>query len=124
MIDIFNNYILQREELLARIAQELQLDKTRIERMESAYNAVAELLRNDKDFFDGLVIEVYAQGSKRIGATVRPINNSDFDLDVVLHIFDPYYRHSPQEIYNALVKALEKDGYYKTILEKKTLRKT
>ena len=119
MLDIFNNYVLQREELLARIAQELQLDKTRIERMESAYNAVAELLRNDKDFFDGLVIEVYAQGSKRIGATVRPINNSDFDLDVVLHIFDPYYRHSPQEIYNALVKALEKDGYYKTILEKK-----
>lgn len=32
MIDIFDNYILQREELLARIAQELQLDKTRLER--------------------------------------------------------------------------------------------
>ena len=119
MLDIFNNYPLQREELLARIAQELQLDKTRLERMESAYNAVAELLKNDKDFFDGLVIEVYAQGSKRIGATVRPFNKADFDLDVVLHIFDPYFRHSPEEIYNALVKALEKDGYYKTILEKK-----
>ncbi|WP_270087088.1 nucleotidyltransferase domain-containing protein [Sphingobacterium sp. SYP-B4668] len=119
MLDIFNNYPLQREELLARIAQELQLDKTRLDRMESAYNAVAELLKNDKDFFDGLVIEVYAQGSKRIGATVRPFNKADFDLDVVLHIFDAYHRHSPEEIYNALVKALEKDGYYKTILEKK-----
>ncbi|WP_104384432.1 nucleotidyltransferase [Sphingobacterium sp. HMA12] len=119
MVDIFNNYILQREELLARIAQELQLDNTRIQRMESAYNAVSELLKNDKDFFDGLVIEVYAQGSKRIGATVRPINDADFDLDVVLHIYDPFYRHSPSEIYNALVKALEKDGYYRTILEKK-----
>jgi len=51
MIDIFDNYILQREELLARIAQELQLDKTRLERMESAYNAVAELLKKDEDFF-------------------------------------------------------------------------
>lgn len=119
MLDIFNDYVIQREELLARIAQELQLDKTRLVRMESAYNAVAELLKNDKDFFDGLIIEVYAQGSMRIGATVRPINKSDFDLDVVLHIFDPYYRYAPEEIYNALIKALEKDGYYKTILEKK-----
>lgn len=119
MLDIFNDYVLQREELLARIAQELQLDKTRLERMESAYNAVAELLKKDKDFFDGLVIEVYAQGSKRIGATVRPINNADFDLDVVLHIYDPFYRHSPEAIYNALVRALEKDAYYKSILEKK-----
>ena len=51
MIDIFENYALQREELLARIAQELQLDKTRLDRMESAYNTVAELLKNDEDFF-------------------------------------------------------------------------
>lgn len=119
MVDIFENYILQREELLARIAQELQLDKTRLNRMESAYNAVSELLKNDEDFFDGLIVEVYAQGSKRIGTTVRPINDEDFDLDVVLHIYDPYYNHTPEQIYNALVKALEKDDYYKTIMEKK-----
>ncbi len=119
MIDIFKDYVLQREELLARIAQELQLDKTRLERMETAYNAVAEMLKKDNDFFDHLIIEIYAQGSKRIGTTVKPINNEDFDLDVVLHIYDPYYNHSPEEIYNALVKALEKDGYYKSIMEKK-----
>ncbi|MGE9313214.1 nucleotidyltransferase [Niabella sp. CJ426] len=119
MIDIFNNYPLQREELLARIAQELQLDKTRLDRMESAYHAIAELLRNDEDFFDGLVIEVYAQGSKRIGTTVKPINNEDFDLDTVLHIYDPYYNHSSEQIYNALVRALEKDAYYKSIMQKK-----
>lgn len=119
MIDIFKNYELQREELLARIAQELQLDKTRLERMESAYNAVAELLKNDPEFFDGLIIEVYAQGSKRIGVTVKPINGEDFDLDTVLHIYGPYYKYSPEEIYNALVKALEKNAYYKSIMEKK-----
>ena len=66
MIDIFKDYVLQREELLARIAQELQLDKTRLERMETAYNAVAEVLKKDDDFFNDLEIEVYAQGSKRI----------------------------------------------------------
>ncbi|MEQ8574481.1 MAG: hypothetical protein RIB63_10490, partial [Fulvivirga sp.] len=119
MIDIFNDYVLQREELLARIAQELQLNRTRIEKMESAYNAVSEVLKKDEDFFDGLVIEIYAQGSKRIETTVKPINDEDFDLDTVLHVYDPYYNHSPEQIYTALVKALEKGGY-KDIMEKKT----
>ena len=120
MIDIFDDYILQREELLARIAHELQLDRTRFERMQSAYNAVSELLKNDHDFFDGLVIELYAQGSVRIETTVKPINSEDFDLDAVLHIFDPYYNYSPEEIYNALVRALGRDSYYKKIMQKKS----
>lgn len=119
MIDIYKDYFLQREELLARIAQELQLDKSRTVRMETAYNAVSDLLKKDNDFFDGLQIEVYAQGSKRIGTTVKPINGEDFDLDIVLHIYDPYYNYSPEVIFNALVKSLEKDSYYKEIMEKK-----
>lgn len=119
MIDINKDYFLQREELLARIAQELQLDKSRAERMETAYNAVADLLKKDNDFFESLEIEVYAQGSKRIGTTVKPINGEDFDLDIVLHIYDPFFNHTPERIYNALVRSLEKDSYYKEIMEKK-----
>src|SRR5690606_37597057 len=119
MIDIFKDYRLQREELLARIAQELQLDKTRLERMENAYHAVAEVLKKDNDFFNDLEIEVYAQGSKRTGTTVKPINGEDFDLDTVLHIYDLFSNHSPEEVYNALIRALEKDAYYKSIMEKK-----
>lgn len=119
MIDIFNDYRLQREELLARIAQELQLDKTRLERMETAYNAVYDLLKKDETFFEDLDVEIYAQGSKRIGTTVRPINGEDFDLDTVLHIYDIFSKHNPTEIYNALVRVIESDGYYKTIYQKK-----
>lgn len=120
MIDIFKNYELQREELLARIAQELQLDKTRLERMEQAYNAVSEILKKDDSFFKDLEIEIYAQGSKRIGTTTKPINGEDFDLDTVLHIYDVYANHSPEKIYNELVRVIESDTYYKSIREKKS----
>ncbi len=120
MIDIYTNYRLQREELLARIAQELQLDKTRLARMESAYETVAGILKEDKDFYEGLTVEVYAQGSKRIGTTVKPINDEDFDLDIVLHLYDPYYKHTPSELYNNLASALERNQNYKSILERKT----
>lgn len=119
MIDIFKDYQLQREELLARIAQELQLDKTRMERMESAYKAVFDLLKKDETFFNNLEIEIYVQGSKRIGTTVKPINDEDFDLDTVLHIYDLFSNHTPEQVYNELVRVIEKDGYYKTICEKK-----
>lgn len=119
MIDIFKDYQLQREELLARIAQELQLDKTRMERMESAYKAVFDLLKKDETFFNNLEIEIYVQGSKRIGTTVKPINDEDFDLDTVLHIYDLFSNHSPEQVYNELVRVIENDGYYKTICEKK-----
>lgn len=119
MIDIFKDYQLQREELLARIAQELQLDKTRMERMESAYKAVFDLLKKDETFFNNLEIEIYVQGSKRIGTTVKPINDEDFDLDTVLHIYDLFSNHTPEQVYNELVRVIENDGYYKTICEKK-----
>ena len=119
MSNIFNRYEIRREELLARIAQQLELDPSRRGRMESAYNAVFELLKKDEDFFNDIEIELYPQGSKRIGTTVKPINGDDFDLDVVLHIFEFYSVNDPLKVYDALVKALEKNEYYKSILEKK-----
>ena len=109
---IFSNYKLQREELLARIAQELELDETRKNKMETAYNSVYELLKKESDFFKNLEILIYPQGSAKIGTTVKPINGEDFDLDTVLHIYDPYYNHKPKTIYDALVKVLENDGYW------------
>lgn len=119
MIDIFSNYRLQREELLARIAQEIQLDKTRFERMETAYKAVYDLLKKDETFFKDLEIELYSHGSTRIGTPIKPINEDDFDLDMVLHIYDLHSNHKPADIYNALVRVIESDAYYKSICEKK-----
>jgi hypothetical protein len=87
--------------------------------MESAYKAVFDLLKKDELFFNNLDIELYSQGSKRIGTTVKPINGDDFDLDTVMHIYDIYSKFTPEYIYNALVRVIESDAYYKTIYEKK-----
>lgn len=116
---VFKSYEIRREELLARIAHQLELNPTRAERMESAYNAIFELLKKDEAFFAGVEIELYVQGSKRIGTTVKPINGDDFDLDIVLHIHVLHGRYNPEDVFNALVEALERDPYYKSIMEKK-----
>ena len=60
---------LQREDILTRIAVSLELDETRKQRMESAYNAVYDILEKDEVFFSKVDFLVYPQGSKAIGTT-------------------------------------------------------
>ncbi|WP_131539766.1 nucleotidyltransferase domain-containing protein [Pedobacter nototheniae] len=119
MEDIFLNYQLQREELLARIAENLQLDNTRKARMEQAYKAISELIDLDEGFFKDLQIDVYPQGSVLTGTTVKPYRSSEFDLDIVLQINELYQLFTPFEIYDALLKKLENDGRYSDKIEKK-----
>lgn len=117
--DLFKNYFLQREELLARIAQSLQLDESRKERMESAYRSVSATLNNDKGFFENTDVDVYPQGSVASGTTTRPLTGSEFDLDIVVHIKSIYSNYLPNQIYTELLKVLESDERYKDKIIKK-----
>lgn len=119
MESLFNNYPLEREELLARIAQGLQLDQTRLARMDSAYRAIAELIEKDEQFFKKYRVEVYAQGSRRISTTVKPLQGSEFDLDIVLQVFQSYSSFSAQRIFDELCRVLESNDTYKKKMIKK-----
>lgn len=118
-LDLFKNYTLQREELLARIAQSLQLDEGRKARMESAYRSVSNILNNDQGFFKNIDVDVYPQGSVASGTTTKPLINFEFDLDIVVHIKSSYNNYTPNQIYNELVKVLENDERYKNRIIKK-----
>jgi hypothetical protein len=48
---LFKNKNTQLDDLLARIAEQIQLDDTRKERMETAYRAIESLLNEDTGFF-------------------------------------------------------------------------
>jgi hypothetical protein len=116
-----NNSKAQLDDLLARAAEKLQLDKTRKEKMESSYNAIQEFLEKDEYFFNKLEFEIYPQGSIRIGTTVKPLSKNEFDLDIVLHIKnESYERIDPNTVYNALWSRLKRDGVYGEKVEQKT----
>ncbi|MBS1572177.1 MAG: nucleotidyltransferase [Bacteroidetes bacterium] len=118
-LDLFKNYALQREELLARIAQSLQLDESRKERMESAYRSVSTVIDSDQGFFKDIDVDVYPQGSVASGTTTKPLTGSEFDLDIVVHIKSVYSKYTPNQIYNELIKVLEIDDRYKDKIVKK-----
>lgn len=109
----------KKDELLAIIASNLELDETRKNQMESAYKAVNDVLSRDENFFKGYTISVYAQGSLLIGTTIKPLSGKEFDLDIVLHIEDSYRNHSPSEIYDELYRVLSNHGTYRALLQKK-----
>lgn len=103
----------QLEDLLARIAESIQLDDTRKNRMESAYKAIEDLLNNDNDFFKQLDFEVYPQGSISIGTTVKPTAKNEFDLDIVVHLLIDWVEYNPETVYNNLKRVLLGNENYK-----------
>lgn len=81
------SYDLQVEDLLQRLCSILQLNTSHYEKAEKYYKAVAEWLKEDPLFKD-FDLEIYPQGSVRIGTTVKPSAKEEFDVDLVLEIQD------------------------------------
>ena len=109
-----SNKTAQIDDLLARAAEKLQLDKTRREKIENSYKAIQEVLENDQIYFNSKNFEIYPHGSVRIGTTVKPIGKNEFDLDIVLHIRDSVYGQTdPMKVFNELKRVLSANGNYK-----------
>lgn len=116
-----NSKTTQIDDLLARAAEKLQLDKTRREKIESSYKSIQEVLENDQDYFDTKNFEIYPQGSVRIGTTVKPLSKNEFDLDIVLHIQDRVFEQTdPLKVFNELKRVLQENGTYEDKVEAKT----
>lgn len=108
----------QIDDLLDRMAEEVQLDKTRRDRMKSSYEAVKEWIESDEKFFKPHKYDVYPHGSVRIMTTVKPFGREEFDLDIAIHL--KYGTpHSPERIYNELRRRLNEHGLYRDVLEAK-----
>ena len=112
------NKATQIDDLLDKMAEEVQLDSTRYERMKSSYEAVKNWIEDDEIFFKPYKYDVYPHGSVRILTTVKPVGKDEFDLDIAIHLQSntPY---TPQRIYNELKRRLEENKIYKPMIELK-----
>jgi hypothetical protein len=115
----FDSHNENLDEMLARIAESIQLDDTRKKRMETAYAAVEELLNEDEDFFGKRRFEIYPQGSVKIGTTVKPKNGTEFDLDIVVHLVEDWRTITAAKLYNELKRVFLAHETYKSKVELK-----
>lgn len=116
---LLDNRATQIDDLLDKMAEELQLGKTRYERMKQHYEAVKKWIEDDEKFFKPFKYDVYPHGSVRILTTVKPIGSDEFDLDIVLHLKVLHGNHTPERIYTELKRRLEESATYKAMLEPK-----
>lgn len=114
----FKNERVKLDVLLANIAESIQLDNTRKERMESAYSAIETLLNEDESFFKDVDFEIYPQGSVKIGTTIKPMKDNEFDLDIVVQIVDFENSYDSEEIYNQLKRVLLSSRYKDKVVTK------
>jgi len=116
---LLDNRDTQIDDLLDKMAEELQLDKTRYERMKQHYEAVKKWIEDDEKFFKPFKYDVYPHGSVRILTTVKPFGSDEFDLDIVLHLKTQYGSHTPEKLYMELKRRLSENATYKAMLEPK-----
>ena len=102
--------------LLERICQQLELTDTQFQDAKCKYEAVGKWLN------EGVVLNphgphIFPQGSMSLGTTVRPLDQDEFDIDLVcrLDLFPNQY--SPDAVRMAVGERLEANEAYKKILK-------
>ena len=105
------------DDLLKRLTESLQLNENRRNLVEQRYAAVSSFIeKSDGLFYDA---HIYAQGSYRIGTTVRPRDGEEYDLDFVVQINKDWKAIPFSHIYNEFNKLLRSDGNWeKLVIEK------
>ncbi len=116
---LFNDKKTQLDDLLDKMAEKVQLDKTRHNRMLEHYAAVKDWIESDEIFFKPQRYDIYPHGSVRILTTVKPIEKIEFDLDIAIHLQTNWLNHPPQKIYDELKRRLEENDKYREMLEPK-----
>ncbi len=107
--------------ILEELASELGITKTQYENLATSYKAVGTWL-NDDESLKGCGVNVYPQGSFRLGTIIQPINeDDDLDIDLVCRLTSkpPYWtqedlkesignRLKANDMYSKMIK--EEDG--------------
>ena len=104
-IEFFNNFL----------DDEVDLNPSRIDRLNDSVKAVSEFLSRNLDSY----IKVERQGSYALGTIIKPVReNQEYDADILLYM--KYMNGCPRDYINALYQCLRKNGEY----AKKACRKT
>lgn len=108
------------DETLHLICEGLQLSKTQRDIAEQRYKGVTKYLSRPGGIFENTGVDIYSQGSLRIGTTIKPLGREDFDLDVVCHIdLASDETENPKELIGELYRELYKNENYRELLEPK-----
>lgn len=105
------------DDLLKRITETLQLNDSRRKLVEQRYAAVSSFIEQSSGLFKDA--NIYAQGSYRIGTTVRPREGEEYDLDFVVQV-DKDWKSIPfSYVYDEFKKMMHTNGNWGSLVIEK-----
>ncbi|MDR7313779.1 nucleotidyltransferase [Brevibacillus nitrificans] len=109
----------QMEDLLQRICGSLQITRSQYEEIERSYGHVAKWLSSDKGILKEVDVDIYPQGSLRIGTTVRPLSQQEYDLDLVCELKLDWGKHDALTVFEAVKQRMLENEMYAPMVEPK-----
>lgn len=103
---------------LDRLCEEFELSTSRYQQAQERYEAVGEWLAGSHDSFLSKAL-IYPQGSIALGTTVKPLNQAEFDVDLVCFLSTVGEKSSPAAVKALVGDRLKEHGRYSGMLEEK-----
>ncbi len=107
---------LNKNNVLEKVANDLNLNDTELDSVITSYEAVGALLNNDKNITQYGDISVFPQGSIALGTTVKPLSKSDYDVDMVAFLKNSSI--DLRTLKHIIGNALKNSDRYKNKIEK------
>lgn len=106
--------------LVEAVTMKLQLTPSQEELADERARGVSDWLRHPESPLAKYSPEIFTQGSRRHGTTVRPKNQVEYDLDLVCLLFvPPWDPITPDELYELVYARLAAHPSYRKLLERK-----
>ena len=118
---------MKHESRFGRFLDNVSLNPTRVDRIESAISHLKKFVRDDNPI-SAVFIDLFEQGSWALTTAIRPLNEQDeFDVDLVLLLevgLLPHHRRSPENVIAWIADRLRTDDDYegKVSIKKRCVR--
>jgi hypothetical protein len=98
-------------QLLAKICKALQLSPTQHQSAVDKYEGVGRWLGGPGSSLESSATSIYAQGSMALGTTVKPIEDTEHDLDLIFEV--DRIDLAPAELHRIVEARLQENSSYK-----------
>jgi hypothetical protein len=103
-------------EILSEIATQLDITESQKSAVERAYNGMADWLNQTSASIDKHDIIIFPQGSIKLGTVVKPINEDDYDVDLVCLFTENFIDKTPDYVKQSIGKRIAENEMYKKML--------
>lgn len=104
-------------ELLYNLSDEIDITDSQKGAIERAYNSVADWLNKPNTLISKHKVNIFPQGSMRYGTAIKPINEDDYDVDLVCELTSMTDGLSPEYVKKQVGARLKEHETYNRMLE-------